>query len=1069
MIGSCWIIISVILATCNAFDILQCSPEWGCNCHNSYEGDVQLYCPTDEDSAFIVNVQPHEYIQIQCQNYPQWTDFRLFNLFPKDDMRAVYIRMCGLPTNSSLGEIASRFGTENVDKLLFQSFGNLSGNLTRRHLTGFPKLQRLILSSNGLTNLSSDVFVDVPHLIWLDLRENNVYLSPGIFNNTPELEVLELGNNMISQIEPGIFDPLTNLKLLNLWLNKFKEVKPDTFDKLVSLTSLDLNSNELTTLPENVFAKLENLEVLSLYNNNFTSLPEDLLRNNVKLKNINLSNNKRNMTLPRRFFANLTQLEVLKLKRSGLIAMPEDLFWGSTSLKNISLENNYLETLPKRIFEGLNRLLELDLGTNKLMSLPDEIFSYTTSLVYLNLEKNHLTSISANLFNNLKSLRILNMEQNQLETIEDRSFISLANLRIARFSKNQLKLASSFVDEYGRKSYFYDCKSLEELHLAHNNISEIFADWTINGVELRLLNLSYNQIPYILATDLQFISNDLKVDLTHNKIQDIYLGDAEELAKYQTSSRDVIIYVQNNPIVCGCALYDFLRYLEGKMHKNVQNYIHIIPGNLTCHGPDYINDTAVDQLHSESFICPKPEPCPEGCSCWIRQSDNAFLIDCSYKNLTSIPENIKTIPNYRLELNFMGNKLTKMPSLTELGLNNVSTSKLLLANNNLKDLSVDELPSNIEVLELHNNNFNRLGSDVLKFLSNSTMLKKLTLHGNPWTCDCDAKDFLNFIQTRVRVMIPHLSSIVCQDINVPMLKMTVTDLCPTDTMMIVGASLSIAIVGLIIGTLIALYYRYQREIKVWLYAHEWCLWLVTEDELDRDKLYDAFISYSHKDEDFVVNELVQTLESGPRPFKLCLHFRDWLAGEYIPTQIARSVEDSRRTIVVLSSNFIESVWGRMEFKAAHCQALSEGRARVILVLYGEIGPTDNLDPELKAYLNMNTYVKWGDPWFWDKLRYALPHPPELTKNTIKRKIFERHQPCIQISGEKKDLIYPINTPEALTTPPADSLKVFICNEKNEDKKDPEKISPVNSNAKLIITSDDITKHNFMNKIQCTTV
>lgn len=78
------------------------------------------------------------------------------------------------------------------------------------------------------------------------------------------------------------------------------------------------------------------------------------------------------------------------------------------------------------------------------------------------------------------------------------------------------------------------------------------------------------------------------------------------------------------------------------------------------------------------------------------------------------------------------------------------------------------------------------------------------------------------------------------------------------------------------------------------------------------------------------------------------------------------VSESRRTIIILSLNFLKTIWNRTEFREAYQEA------RIIFILCEDVC-IDDLDDELKACIKNNIYIKWGDPLFWKKLRYAMPH------------------------------------------------------------------------------------------------
>ena len=70
--------------------------------------------------------------------------------------------------------------------------------------------------------------------------------------------------------------------------------------------------------------------------------------------------------------------------------------------------------------------------------------------------------------------------------------------------------------------------------------------------------------------------------------------------------------------------------------------------------------------------------------------------------------------------------------------------------------------------------------------------------------------------------------------------------------------------------------------------------------------YDVFISYSHKDEDWVVGVLLPALEN--EGLKACIDFRDFKAGKPSRDNMRDACKESQTTLLVMTPAWMASEW-----------------------------------------------------------------------------------------------------------------------------------------------------------------
>jgi hypothetical protein len=119
--------------------------------------------------------------------------------------------------------------------------------------------------------------------------------------------------------------------------------------------------------------------------------------------------------------------------------------------------------------------------------------------------------------------------------------------------------------------------------------------------------------------------------------------------------------------------------------------------------------------------------------------------------------------------------------------------------------------------------------------------------------------------------------------------------------------------------------------------------------------YDVFISYSHRDSEWVRDWLLPRLEE--TGLRACIDFRDFEVGVPSLVNMERAAEGSRKTLLVLTTNWIESEWTNFEALLVQTEDPIGLRRRILPLMRERCQP-----PKRIAML---TYADFTAPGRWE--------------------------------------------------------------------------------------------------------
>ncbi|CAG2231994.1 unnamed protein product [Mytilus edulis] len=257
-------------------------------------------------------------------------------------------------------------------------------------------------------------------------------------------------------------------------------------------------------------------------------------------------------------------------------------------------------------------------------------------------------------------------------------------------------------------------------------------------------------------------------------------------------------------------------------------------------------------------------------------------------------------------------------------------------------------------------------------------LRTLSLARNSFACTCDYVWFRDWLQNTKFVFEDFPSDYQCKT---PLNKagQLIKDSLPTtvecnkrDNEVFTAVVTCLSVFGIVFVIVLSIVFRLRWHIRYWLYllrVKKKGFALISNEET-QNYVYEGYVIYCDEDITWIQNKLLDKLEN-EASLPLCIRDRNFEAGKVFVDNIIDKMSESRRVILVISRDMVQSNWCLFECRVAQEKFLNrESEALISLVV--EDVPKEEMTSSLRAFVNSAVCMKfpkkqYNEETFWSNL------------------------------------------------------------------------------------------------------